>query len=400
MVKTILYFGFIASEDVLADAFSQEPAPQVSAAKFQKSLIAGFVSHDISMAAVSALPIASYPRSRIFHQPGRSFSIFNGAVAGTLLGGLNLPVIKLVTRFVKAAFHGVRAPAGRPDVIVVYSLHTPFLLAAALAKKRWNAPAVVVIPDLPMHMHGKPPTGLHGLLKKMDDALLNRLVRSFDLAVPFAKAISDDWLPAGMPYEVVEGLVATPDIPVERTTSVPAATGGLPRLMYTGSFTQVARFATLFAEAKDISAELIFVGDGADAEELKRLSAADARIKVIPFLPEGELAAMIATADFLINPRDARWEGGRYSFPSKLFDYVTRGKPVISTRLPGIDDAYFDHFLPLDDTDASTVSASLKTILDLDAPTLMDRVRETGKFCAARNSPHGTVARILEKLPK
>ena len=60
----------------------------------------------------------------------------------------------------------------------------------------------------------------------------------------------------------------------------------------------------------------------------------------------------LASADFLLNPRDTEWLGSKYSFPSKLFEYMLLDRPIISTRMRGIPNEYFDCFLAISDTSA------------------------------------------------
>lgn len=397
-VTRILFLGFVAPETVLTRAFSKEPAPQVSAAKFQISFLSGIARSGVAIDALSALPIASYPRSKIKFVRSRDFQMFEGNLNGYLVGGANIPLLKLVSRLARALVNGHTMATRSPcDAILVYSLHTPFLLTALYLKRLTGLPAAVFIPDLPMHMHGRSPSGLHGLLKRADNALLKKLVGGFDLALPFAKGIAEDWLPPGMKFKVVEGIMppsGSPAVPFKLQNP------GRPKLLYTGSFTQIARFATLFSESPGLSAELIFAGDGADRGQLEAISAKDSRIQVTPFLGEAELDKLIRQSDFLLNPRDSRWEGGRYSFPSKLLDYAYRSKPILSTRLAGIDDRYFDYFLPIDDTNASSLRSSLQAAIAPDEEALAQRVEATRLYCVQYNSAEAVAINVLREIER
>lgn len=394
--KRILFIGFIAPEKIILEAFSKEDAPQVSAVKFQLSLLSGLIKAGSTINAISALPISSYPKSKIKFTKSQSYQMLNNQMIGKLIGGVNLPVIKLFMRLCKALLLAKQPEIQRSsEAIIVYSLHTPFLLAGLFLKRVTKLPAVVFIPDLPMHMHGRPPTGLHGLLKRVDNALLKKLVGGFDMAFPFTRGISNDWLPQGMRFQVVDAIAPPSDRPAQPYKPLNA---GRPKLLYTGSFTQVARFARLFSESPDIEAELIFAGDGTDKEQLHAIAKIDRRIQVTPFISEPELSRLIAISDFLINPRDSQWSGGHYSFPSKLLDYAFRSKPILSTRLPGIDQVYFNYFLAVDDTDADSLRSSLHAAISLDSETLDDRVQATRKFFEQNNSLEAVAASVLRGI--
>jgi glycosyltransferase involved in cell wall biosynthesis len=69
----------------------------------------------------------------------------------------------------------------------------------------------------------------------------------------------------------------------------------------------------------------------------------------------------------MLNPRDPSWRGTPYSFPSKLLEYLTTGKPIISTRLPGIPAEYFEVLRPVDLVDQASFEATLDRALSADA---------------------------------
>ena len=61
----------------------------------------------------------------------------------------------------------------------------------------------------------------------------------------------------------------------------------------------------------------------------------------------------LASADFLLNPRDTEWPGSKYSFPSKLLEYMLMDRPILSTRMHGIPNEYFDCFLAISDASSA-----------------------------------------------
>ena len=115
-----------------------------------------------------------------------------------------------------------------------------------------------------------------------------------------------------------------------------------------------------------IDASVIFMGGGEDLAQLQKLSASDERILVKLFATDEELAREVEGADFLLNARDPAWPGAAYSFPSKLFEYLRAGKPIISTRLGGIPPDYFTVLRPIDLGDQASFEASLERALRAD----------------------------------
>jgi len=54
-------------------------------------------------------------------------------------------------------------------------------------------------------------------------------------------------------------------------------------------------------------------------------------------------------SDFLINPRENNEEYTKFSFPSKLTEYLKTGKPVICYKLDGIPQEYDEVLFYIDD---------------------------------------------------
>lgn len=387
----IAFLGFISSDQRLSVAFEGETAPQVSAVKFQKALLQGLSECCDRIDIVSTLPIAAYPRNPLLWIRGREFTL-DGAIRGKEISILNLPVAKLPLRFF-AASNQLRKLCRRGDVdaIVVYGAHTPFVAAAECMRRWYGVDFAVFIPDLPLHMSGSREAGIRAWLKQVDNAILQRLVARACVAFPFAQAIGEEWLPPEVPYEVIEGIAPT----VKASRRANLNRSGRKRFVYTGAFSQIARFTSLFHERKEIEADLIFIGAGPEEGALRALADGDPRIVVKPFMTEDRLAAEIDAADVLLNPRDTQWDGARYSFPSKLMDYLSRDVPVASTKLAGIPSEYYDVFFMLDDTSADALAISLNDVILADAAECRRRIELGYRLLDEQKSPSAVGRKVL-----
>lgn len=68
----------------------------------------------------------------------------------------------------------------------------------------------------------------------------------------------------------------------------------------------------------------------------------DGRVRSLGFLDQTSLRSAQMNAIGLLITRDPNEDYVRYSFPSKLIEYMATGTPVITTRLPGIPEEYFN----------------------------------------------------------
>jgi glycosyltransferase involved in cell wall biosynthesis len=101
----------------------------------------------------------------------------------------------------------------------------------------------------------------------------------------------------------------------------------------------VFQLITAFRKLRIDTAELWITGKG-DAVAVRDFAAGDDRIKVLGLLEPEKLSKVYARADIFVNPRPVSKRGNERNFPSKLFDYLSYGKPVVSTWTAGLSPAY------------------------------------------------------------
>jgi glycosyltransferase involved in cell wall biosynthesis len=366
-LERVLFLGFLIRDDDAGSIFEKESHPQYSALRFQRNLLRALEVAGLSVYAVTTPPIAAFPRNRRWWVAGSAYELAGFRLRGRQMSGPNLPGLRLFTRLVQWLRHGLAAPADSSNAILVYSVHTPAVAAALLLKWRRGWPVFVFIPDLPTFMGG-PSHVLKRLLKRVDAGIVRRLLAHADGAFPITEYIGRDWLVGGPEYWTMEGVS---DAAAEALSSARAnnsyvyRAAGRPTLLYTGRLEQTLRFVSAFHRSP-IEATLVLTGGGEDAEELKSLAATDERIALRGFMPDDAFAQEVDRADFMLNLRDPAWPGAPYSFPSKLFEYLIYGKPVISTRMAGIPAEYFDLLRPIDLASQAAFETSLKNALAID----------------------------------
>jgi glycosyltransferase involved in cell wall biosynthesis len=103
-----------------------------------------------------------------------------------------------------------------------------------------------------------------------------------------------------------------------------------------------------FLRLEDQSLRLLILGKGDYEENIRQASLKDPRIVFKGYCPQGEIKKLLNAATVLINPRPTNQSFTQYSFPSKTIEYMVSGRPVISTRLPGIPDDYFPYLYVLE----------------------------------------------------
>ena len=97
----------------------------------------------------------------------------------------------------------------------------------------------------------------------------------------------------------------------------------------------------------------------------------DSRIKYYGLVSEKQLNDLYNQAFCFLNPRLTSCEENNYNFPSKLFDYFSYGKPIISTYTEGIAPLYKDYLIITEDS-VNAMKETIKKILSWDKTQLND----------------------------
>ena len=79
------------------------------------------------------------------------------------------------------------------------------------------------------------------------------------------------------------------------------------------------------------------------SEYIKKCIFKDNRIKYLGIIDHSAALDYQTEAFLLINPRSAEGEFTKYSFPSKIMEYLASGTPTLIYALPGIPEEYYKY---------------------------------------------------------
>lgn len=346
----------------------------IAANLFQQKLIAGFRSLDTGCEVISAPFLGAYPmrcdlmRFRGFKtaQPGCTYVKFNN-----IWGLRNFSRAKALKKALKD-FIALKDPQ---KLILAYCPHTPFLEAAAYAKKQDPSIRVCLyVPDLPNYMNlNANRTWFYDVAKKVDIRRMTNLMQCVDSYVLLTEYMKDH-LPVGdKPYRVAEGIIESiPPLPE------PVTSGPEKYVVYTGKMFEKFGVKALidgFLTLQDPNYRLVLCGKG-DCEAYARAAQSkDPRIMFLGQVPPQEALNWQSRASALINPRNVVEEYTRYSFPSKNIEYLLSGKPVVGYFLDGMPQVYRDFLCCIDPTlpPEQAIAAKLDQVLRSDSAALLEK---------------------------
>lgn len=245
--------------------------------------------------------------------------------------------------------------------VIVYNMHSPYLEAAIEIKKIIpSAKIFLIVTDLPMYMDLE-----MSLIKKilkfldwqnMKNILFKKIDRYILYAEPMAKYLElnrEEWLLMEGSYDPD----IIPQVKEECTDKV--------IVMYSGALHNSFGIEELLKamDLLDDRYELWLTGKGTAVSLINEKAQINKKIRYLGFLPSRrELLEAQAKSTMLINMRKKEEAASEYCFPSKLFEYMVSGRPVLSCRLGGIPNEYYDYLIELPEIQAKSIAQTIEKV--------------------------------------
>lgn len=170
-----------------------------------------------------------------------------------------------------------------------------------------------------------------------------------------------------------------------------------PTVLYAGALKEEYGLRDLlegFEMYDDPAARLVVYGRGDFSQELE--SATDPRVEFRGAVSIDEVVEQEKRAWLLVNPRPTDREFTLYSFPSKTMEYLASGSPVLTTRLAGMPDEYYEFVWTIDRPGPEGVAEALARVFE-HPPSEFDERGAAGKeFVTTRKNNIVQARRIVD----
>jgi len=349
-LRIIILGSYIDDSQCNSIERTHKEVPSYSGNIYQRNLLEGFEEIGSDVQYFSFPAFGSYPNSSKLLYIKR---ILTNKRNITYLPYINIFGIRLISRFLKLRSELKRyikqIPETEPVAIVIWGIHTPFLLNALLLKKDTSHTILVFqyVLDLPEYMSfGRNRTKFYQLLKKIDKSIIDRCFQSVDYFILLTAKMKEKLEIKEGNFFVFNGLLSQKQIDSVKTIksdSYDKKQLKTYRIVYTGAISEVYGVPDLvkaFLLANIPDSELIICGTGDAVGLVQDYSRSDIRVKYLGALSPDDAVKVQVSADLLVNPRQNKGEYTKYSFPSKIFEYLLIGVPILCYKLDGIPDEF------------------------------------------------------------
>ena len=399
----ILWLGSYASDEMLS-RMPVRSIGQASAVTSQKSIIYGIdqCPDAVRMCTISAQRFPTYP-TYPQKQIERIEWSRNGKDKDISIAFSNRKATRLLSQwrhYRKEALAWLKqVPDGEDIHIIVYEPVIERLMTARRLKKLCKRAKVhLIVPDIPEYV-GNLRSAIKRVLKQIRKRILLYLMRCVDKYIFYAEPMADYYGINESRYMVMEGSFDPREISCFDTEEQPSESGDVT-LLYSGAITKgraVDKFVEAFCAIDDLSLKLWFTGGGDYDSRLKELEAQDARIHHYGYLKtREEVLALQSKADILLHIRDREALSSKYCFPSKLFEYMASGSLVLTVKIPGIPEEYYQYMLTLEEITEEAICAAIENIKHMPLEERRALGEAAREYVLTHKSSKAQAERILE----
>lgn len=367
----------------------------VSNTVFERKVFNGFKENDAEVVFLSCPHLGYYPTSlKTSHIKGLTskddlYCLDYNAFIGYSSVSKRKALIKELKNIVNGRFKNKNIH------LILSEAHKPYLDVAQYAKKKNLACDVtIMVPDLPEH-NIRSKNFIYKLLKKNNVSQIYKKIDKYvDKFVFFTKPMIDRFNLTNKQYIVSEGISS--GVYNRRDDDYK---DNKKHIVFIGKLDKRNGVDLIYEVAQKIHDDsVVFDLYGVGGTELDASEKINTKNVIIHgFLKPSEVKEALSKATVLLSPRFSNEEYTKYSFPSKMFDYLEAFKPIITFKLKSYPDEldkmlYYPKF-----EDSDSLLATLKLVLQKDE---LAGNRENDYLSFIKKYDKKTVASSIIKLIK
>ncbi|MBL4954460.1 glycosyltransferase [Neobacillus sp. OS1-32] len=318
----------------------------------------------------------------------------------------NIPILKKFSRgwsLSKEIMIWAQQKNERKKVIIAYSMDYSILSALKSAKVS-NSEIItcLIVPDLPQFMNlSSSKNYSYKLLKNIESDLISQLQKYVDSYVLLTKHMADFLKIQNKPYVVIEGMVNFKDQTTYLDRRREEQEKSRKTILYTGTLNEkygILNLLKAFELIKDKNYRLQICGTGEAEKDIVEMAKQDNRIDFRGRVSREEAILLQKNATVLINPRNSEGEFTKYSFPSKIMEYLVSGVPTIAYSLPGMPEEYKDYMYFIKDNTVQGIANTIINVCETNPIQLKKFGEASRKFVLSEKNNIRQVEKIMNIL--
>ena len=387
----IIYMGIISRpEDI-----GKIGEASVAGNKMQYNLLKYLCRYeDMQIDVVSFHPYKAFPHCKKLFIKKTKEQLFDN-VDLWQVGYPNLPVIKQLIIPLTTRAMAKKLIRGKDDVLMAFDMYPNQGVPMAMLRKKVEDRTVCLLADLSIGGTVKE-RGLRKILRKFYDQSTLSNMRKCRNYIALNENAVKTYAPDS-DYIIVDGGIEPSEF-----AAAPAGWDGKEKnLIYTGALVDYSGIMNLIAAMElieDKSIVLDIYGDGALKPEVEWIAAENPRIRYHGRVSNQEAMQAQQSAWLLVNPRPTESHIAKVTFPSKIFEYLMSGRPVMTTRLNGFSADYDDLLFWVEGDTPEDLATQINSIGRIASEELTRRARSAREYLLKYKTWEQNAKRIYQFL--
>lgn len=368
----ILFIGY-AVDKKSAETLS---GSSIAGNKMQINIIKGLTKNKkINLNSITILPLASFPIEKKIYVERNQLLLFEN-FNSIQVPYFNLPVIKQIHQTI-SVYNTAKKFIEKDTVVFGFNLFPQVGLPLMWLKKKYKCKTVAMLADLPIDDRNKR-NKLSKLLRAVFDYLTIRSIQNCDKLVVLNKNAAQIYAP-GKEYIVVEGGVDLDEFPIEYKNIIKSS----KNIIYSGALTEYSGIkhmvhAMKYLDRNDVYLEIY--GDGELKPYIEKCAKEITNVFYRGKVDNETMQQIQREAFLLVNPRLVSDPISNVTFPSKIFEYMMSGTPILTTKLSGFTDDYLEKMFVVKSNDPLIMAKKINEIINLSDEDLKSKAIEARDF--------------------
>ena len=387
----IIFVGYAVSEDA-AETLS---GISVAGNKMQLNVLKYIGVEFEQVFSTTVFPVSSFPNDKKIYYEKKIDHIV-GDVFSTRISFINLPGIKQLNQIVGNYRQIKKIIDMNPDsMLLTFNMYPQIGIPAVWIKKKYGNKIACILADLPIDDdYGR--RGIKKLIRELFNEITRRNIREIDKAIVLNKVAWERYCPQAECL-VVEGGVDVQNDEEKDEDVVFLKEPSRKNLLYCGSLNEYSGIRELvdameFVDSNEV--ELDIYGDGKLREYVQKNT--NLNVHYCGVVRNTEILKKQYEAWALVNPRPIDDKIAQVTFPSKIFEYLNSGTPVITTRLNGFTHEYDDVCIFIESCDPRGIADCINRICGYDYELLRDIGKRARQFVREKKNWKSQTKRIAE----
>lgn len=393
----ILYFGTICNKQNYERMLSGfKVKPSIAPFVFESALLKGFKDNGADIDVVSFPVIPAFPKSKHIYWGSKKETLESGYNT-RWLRTVNISGLKQLCQRISSHImlkKWLKSNKNEEKAVLIYSAYQPISKSITSLCKKYGTKCYAIIPDLPRDMYNL--ARVNRLKKSLSKFYVNaaeKIQSCFNGYIYLTDAMKEVINPTA-PYTVVEGIANVS----EAKNTIPDDKESGFVIMYAGTLNEkygIRNLIEAFITLKRPDAKLWIFGSGDFQDKISEYANKDNRIKFFGRMEREKILEYERKATLLANVRNDNDEYTKYSFPSKVIEYMLSGTPMLMTKLSGIPSEYYNYVYYADDNKVETLSNILEEISQKSSSELFEFGKQAQAFIKDEKNSQVQANKIL-----